>query len=164
MDTMPLYTDDKYSKPSTRPEDTAARLEALFGRGHEEIARYYKILVHKSCKNRDSAVVTLIQKYYAAIGQDGMIASVLITDTVNTAVGVFYDKTLLFEPIITVRSDNKSFLTYIKAAKKKDISVVENAQLANALYALTGTFIPEKYFQDIAIILARVFIEKKNVL
>ena len=86
-------------------------------------------------------------------------ADVVITNPTHFAVVMQWDREKMQAPMVTAKGqDNMAFRIRAIATDNK-VPIIENKPLARALYAEVeiGDFIPEQYYQAMAIILAEVY-------
>ena len=86
-------------------------------------------------------------------------ADVIITNPTHYAIAVKYDKSKANAPIVLAKGVDLIAQKIKEIAKENDIGIVENMQLARALYSSTkiGDEIPQELFQGVAEILAYIY-------
>lgn len=86
-------------------------------------------------------------------------ADVIITNPTHYAIAVKYDKSKANAPVVLAKGVDLIAQKIKEIAKENDISVIENKQLARALYSSTkiGDEIPQELFQGVAEILAYIY-------
>ena len=86
-------------------------------------------------------------------------ADVIITNPTHYAIAVKYDKSKANAPIVLAKGVDLIAQKIKEIAKENDIGIVENKQLARALYSSTkiGDEIPQELFQGVAEILAYIY-------
>jgi flagellar biosynthetic protein FlhB len=91
-------------------------------------------------------------------------ADVIITNPTHYAVAVKYDKDKGNAPIVLAKGVDLIAQKIKEVAKENKVSIVENKQLARALYSSTriGDEIPQELFQGVAEILAYIYSLKKK--
>ncbi len=91
-------------------------------------------------------------------------ADVIITNPTHYAIALKYDEMDMPAPKVVAKGVDYIALRIKEIAKEADVPVIENPELARALYAAVELeqFIPEKYFIAVAEILRYVFQLKKR--
>jgi flagellar biosynthetic protein FlhB len=86
-------------------------------------------------------------------------ADVIITNPTHYAVAVKYDRRKGNAPIVLAKGVDLIAQKIKEVAKENKVSIVENKQLARALYSSTriGDEIPQELFQGVAEILAYIY-------
>ncbi len=91
-------------------------------------------------------------------------ADVIITNPTHYAIALKYDEMAMPAPQVVAKGVDYIALRIKEIAKENDVPVIENPELARALYAAVELehYIPEKYFIAVAEILRYVFQLKKR--
>lgn len=86
-------------------------------------------------------------------------ADVVITNPTHFAVVMQWDREKMQAPMVTAKGQDNMAFRIRGIAKDNDVPIMENKPLARALYAEVeiGDFIPEQYYQAMAVILAEVY-------
>ena len=86
-------------------------------------------------------------------------ADVVITNPTHYAVALKYDAIVMTAPTVTAKGVDLIAQKIKKIAKENDVTIVENVELARALYktAEVGDSVPEELFQAVAEVLAFVY-------
>src|SRR6056297_732684 len=86
-------------------------------------------------------------------------ADVIITNPTHYAVAIKYDKSKGNAPIVLAKGIDLIAQKIKEVAKENDVGIVENKQMARALYSSTriGDEIPQHLFQGVAEILAYIY-------
>ena len=86
-------------------------------------------------------------------------ADVVITNPTHFAVVMQWDRAKMQAPMVTAKGQDNMAFRIRGIAKDNNVPIIENKPLARALYAEVeiGDFIPEQYYQAMAIILAEVY-------
>lgn len=97
--------------------------------------------------------------------QDIPQADVIITNPTHFAVGIKYDRLAVGAPKVIAKGADHLAKRIKDIAKENDISIIENKQLARALYATVdvGKEIPPELYKAVAEILAFVYKLKNKV-
>jgi len=93
-------------------------------------------------------------------------ADVVITNPTHVAVALRYDPSKMSAPMVVAKGMRKLAQKIIKIARKYDIPIVENPEIAWALYRTVevGEEVPVKFYKAIAEILAYVYRMKGKTL
>ncbi len=100
-----------------------------------------------------------MERYRQQMMQQVPNADVVITNPTHYAIALKYDETSMPAPQVVAKGVDYLALRIKEKAKESDVPVIENPELARALYATVELeqFIPEKYFIAVAEILRYVF-------
>ncbi|MGE5417132.1 MAG: flagellar biosynthesis protein FlhB [Acidobacteriota bacterium] len=93
-------------------------------------------------------------------------ADVVITNPTHFAIALKYDSDNMSAPVVIAKGQDFMALKIKEIAKSHNIAVVENPELARAIYYVTeiGDVIPEDLYQAVAEVLAFVYRQKKKIL
>ncbi len=91
-------------------------------------------------------------------------ADVIITNPTHFAVAIKYDESVSSAPLVIAKGQDFLALRIKEIAKENKVEVVENKQLARALYSMVeiGDAIPPELYQAVAEVLAFVYSLKKT--
>lgn len=92
-------------------------------------------------------------------------ADVVITNPTHFAIALKYDSENMSAPTVVAKGQDFVALRIKEIAKESHVVIVENRELARALFYVTdlGDVIPEDLFQSVAEVLAFVYKQKKKV-
>lgn len=92
-------------------------------------------------------------------------ADVVITNPTHFAIALRYDPDNMSAPAVVAKGQDFVALRIKEIAKESKVAIVENPELARALFYVTdiGSSIPEDLYQAVAEVLAFVYRQKKKV-